>query len=58
MMPRWGGAILVPEGASRERQALEIDTQRELRQLQARMEAMERNNLENIDTNGEEEYYE
>ena len=53
-MPRRGGAILVPEGASRERQDLEIDIQRELRQLQARMEAMERRISESIDTSDEE----
>ena len=54
MMPRQGQAILVPKGAGRERQALEIDTQRDRRQLQARMKAMERRILESIDTSDEE----
>ena len=34
---------------------MDIDTQRELIQIQARMEAMERKNSQNIDTSYEEE---
>ena len=37
---------------------METHTQRELRQHQARMEAMERRNSKSIDTNDEEESYE
>ena len=53
-MPRRGRAILVLEGADRERQALEIDTQRDRRQLQVRMEAIERRISESIDNSDEE----
>ena len=37
---------------------METDTQRELRQIQARMEVMERRNSESIETNDEEESFE
>ena len=50
-----GRARGVPVGGGQGRQLAEIDTQRELRQLQARMKVMERRNLESIDTNNEEE---
>ena len=54
-MQRRGRSCGVPIGHGRGRQAAEIDTQRELRELQARMEAMERKKSENTDTSDEEE---
>ena len=57
-MQRWGRAHGFLVGCGRGRQAVETDTERELRELQARMEAMERKNLENTDTSDEEESYE
>ena len=58
MMSRQGRACGVPEGVGSGIQAIEIDTQRELRQLQYRMEAMEKINSESIDTSNEEESFE
>ena len=55
MPPRQGQMRGVPIGHGRGRQAVETDTQRELRQLQARMEAMERKNSKNTNTSDEEE---
>ena len=55
MPPRRGQAHGVLVGGGRGRQAAETYTQRELRKLQARMEAMERRNSESIDTSDEEE---
>ena len=55
MFPRQGHTRGVPVGRGRGNQSAETNTQRELRQLQARMEAMERNNSENTSTNDDEE---
>ena len=55
MLPRQGKMHGVLVGRDRGRQAAETDTQGELRQLHARMEAMERKNSENIGTDDEEE---
>ena len=57
-MPRRGRTCGVPEGVGSGIQAIEINTQRELRQLQYRMEAMEKINSESIDTSNEEESFE
>ena len=54
-MQGWGRARGVPVGRGQGRQAAETDNQRELRELQARMEAMERKNAENTYTSDEEE---
>ena len=58
MMPRRGRTCGVPEGVGSGIQAIEIDTQRELRQLRYRMEAMEKINSESINTSNEEESFE
>ena len=55
MPPRQGRIHGVLVGRGRGRQTAKTYTQRELRRLQARMEAMERKNSENIDNNDEEE---
>ena len=55
MFPRQGHTRGVPVGRGRGIQATKTDTPRELRQIQARMEAMERKNSKNIDTSNEEE---
>ena len=54
MSPRQGQIHGFPVGRGRGIQARKIDTQRELRQIQARMESMERNNLENTNNSDEE----
>ena len=58
MMSRQGRACGVPEGVGHGIQAIQVDTQRQLRQLRYRMEAMEKRNSESIDTNDEEESFE
>ena len=49
MPPSWGQACKVPVGGRWGRQDAGADTQRELRELQARMEAMERKNSKIIE---------
>ena len=55
MSPRQGQMRGVPVGRGLGRQDVETDTQMKLREIQARMEAMERKNSKNTDTIDEEE---